>query len=134
MVAENGEYSNVNYDHCVLGLRASRRLLPYLPSGHRQLAMAQAVWYMPQGLDVWDQLLCEFPGHYARDDKKNVACALAAPMRTVLTDLTVPRGTHPRRGSTPIMNLIAREHRLTGCVDCRSASSRGTVMVRIAFR
>ena len=70
MVAENGEYSNVNYDHCVLGLRASRRLLPYLPSGHRQLAMAQAVWYMPQGLDVWDQLLCEFPGHYARDDKK----------------------------------------------------------------
>src|SRR5919197_761697 len=41
-----------------------------LPETHRQLSMAQAVWYMPQGLDVWDQLLCEFPGHYARDDKK----------------------------------------------------------------
>ncbi|HET7769102.1 MAG TPA: hypothetical protein VFN74_10020, partial [Chloroflexota bacterium] len=40
------------------------------PDTHAQLSMAQAVWYMPQGLDVWDQLLCEFPGHYARDDKK----------------------------------------------------------------
>ncbi|MDQ3699773.1 MAG: hypothetical protein M3442_02510 [Chloroflexota bacterium] len=70
MVAPSGEMSNVNYDHCVLGLRASRRMMPYLPPGHRQLSMAQAVWYMPQGLDVWDQLLCEFPGHYARDDKK----------------------------------------------------------------
>lgn len=70
MVSDSGEMSNVNYDHCVLGLRASRRMMPYLPEGHRQLSMAQAVWYMPQGLDVWDQLLCEFPGHYARDDKK----------------------------------------------------------------
>src|SRR5919198_1980993 len=70
MVTDTGEMSNVNYDHCVLGLRASRRMMPYLPESHRQLAMAQAVWYMPQGLDVWDQLLCEFPGHYARDDKK----------------------------------------------------------------
>jgi hypothetical protein len=70
MVNDAGEMSNVNYDHCVLGLRASKRMLPYLPESHRQLSMAQAVWYMPQGLDVWDQLLCEFPGHYARDDKK----------------------------------------------------------------
>ena len=69
MVAPTGEMSQVNYDHCVLGLRASRRMMPYLPESHRQLAMAQAIWYMPQGLDVWDQLLCEFPGHYARDDK-----------------------------------------------------------------
>ncbi|HEX2184373.1 MAG TPA: hypothetical protein VHN78_02560, partial [Chloroflexota bacterium] len=70
MVNDAGEMSNVNYDHCVLGLRASWRMMPYLPEAHRQLSMAQAVWYMPQGLDVWDQLLCEFPGHYARDDKK----------------------------------------------------------------
>ncbi|HEV2126241.1 MAG TPA: hypothetical protein VGW38_26090 [Chloroflexota bacterium] len=70
MVNDAGEMSNVNYDHCVLGLRASRRMMPYLPEAHRQLSMAQAIWYMPQGLDVWDQLLCEFPGHYARDDKK----------------------------------------------------------------
>ena len=70
MTNDAGEMSNVNYDHCVLGLRASRRMMPYLPKAHAQLSMAQAVWYMPQGLDVWDQLLCEFPGHYARDDKK----------------------------------------------------------------
>ena len=70
MVTPTGEYGGVNYDHCVLGLRASRRMIPYLPKEHQMLSMAQAVWYMPQGLDVWDQLLCEFPGHYARDDKK----------------------------------------------------------------
>ena len=70
MVSAAGEFQGVNYDHCVLGLRASRRLLPYLSSEHQMLSMAQAIWYMPQGLDVWDQLLCEFPGHYARDDKK----------------------------------------------------------------
>jgi hypothetical protein len=70
MVTDSGEYSGVNYDHCVLGLRASRRILPYLSKEHQMLSMAQAIWYMPQGLDVWDQLLCQFPGHYARDDKK----------------------------------------------------------------
>ncbi len=70
MVTPTGEFSGVNYDHCVLGLRASRRIIPYLPREHQMLSMAQAIWYMPQGLDVWDQLLCEFPGHYARDDKK----------------------------------------------------------------
>jgi hypothetical protein len=70
MVSPTGEFQGVNYDHCVLGLRASRRLLPYLSPQHQMLSMAQAIWYMPQGLDVWDQLLCEFPGHYARDDKK----------------------------------------------------------------
>jgi hypothetical protein len=70
MVSSAGEFQGVNYDHCVLGLRASRRMMPYLSSEHQMLSMAQALWYMPQGLDVWDQLLCEFPGHYARDDKK----------------------------------------------------------------
>ena len=70
MVNPQGEFMGVNYDHCVLGLRASHRMLPYLPRDHRMLSMAQAIWYMPQGLDVWDQLLCEFPGHYARDQQK----------------------------------------------------------------
>ncbi|MGH2371179.1 MAG: hypothetical protein ACRDI2_23640, partial [Chloroflexota bacterium] len=70
MVGPTGEFQGVNYDHCVLGLRASRRILPYLSKEHQMLSMSQAIWYMPQGLDVWDQLLCEFPGHYARDDKK----------------------------------------------------------------
>jgi hypothetical protein len=70
MVSPTGEFQGVNYDHCVLGLRASRRMLPYLSKEHQMLAMSQAIWYMPQGLDIWDQLLCQFPGHYARDDKK----------------------------------------------------------------
>ena len=51
---------------------ACRRRIACCPTSpqHQMLSMAQAIWYMPQGLDVWDQLLCQFPGHYARDDKK----------------------------------------------------------------
>ena len=28
--------------------------------------MVQAMWYVPQGLNIWEQIICEFPGHYAR--------------------------------------------------------------------
>ncbi|MGE0702030.1 MAG: hypothetical protein AB7O57_23235, partial [Hyphomicrobiaceae bacterium] len=31
------------------------------------LPSVQAMWYVPQGLNVWEQVICEFPGHYARD-------------------------------------------------------------------
>ena len=31
------------------------------------LPSVQAMWYVPQGLNIWEQLICEFPGHYARD-------------------------------------------------------------------
>ena len=28
------------------------------------------MWYVPQGLNIWEQIICEFPGHYARDAEK----------------------------------------------------------------
>ena len=28
------------------------------------------MWYVPQGLNIWEQIICEFPGHYARDSEK----------------------------------------------------------------
>ena len=28
------------------------------------------MWYVPQGLNVWEQVICEFPGHYARDGEQ----------------------------------------------------------------
>jgi len=34
------------------------------------LPTVQAMWYVPQGLNIWEQLICEFPGHYARDQEK----------------------------------------------------------------
>lgn len=61
----NGEMSLVNYDHCFLALRGSLRMMRYLPMPWTHLPMAQAIWYYPQGLDVWTQLHGGFPGHYA---------------------------------------------------------------------
>jgi hypothetical protein len=60
-----GEMSLVNYDHCFLALRGSLRMMRYLPMPWTHLPMAQAIWYFPQGLDVWNQLHGRFPGHYA---------------------------------------------------------------------
>jgi hypothetical protein len=61
----NGETSLVNYDHCFLAVRGSLRMMRYLPMPWTHLPMAQAIWYYPQGLDVWNQLHGRFPGHYA---------------------------------------------------------------------
>jgi hypothetical protein len=66
----NGEFRNVNYDHTILGIRAGMRLAPYLGPKERHLTVVQGVYYVPQGLDVWAQLECGFPGHYAREQER----------------------------------------------------------------
>ena len=66
----NGEFRNVNYDHTMLGIRAGLRLMPWLSEREKYLTLAQAMWYVPQGLDVWAQLECGFPGHYAREQER----------------------------------------------------------------
>lgn len=70
MPKPDGTWRGVNYDHTVLGWRASMRLMPALGGARQFLPVAQAMWYAPQGLDVWSQVLCEFPGHYARDQER----------------------------------------------------------------
>ena len=66
----NGELRGVNYDHTILGWRGAVALMSYLPKRQAVLPAVQAMWYVPQGLNIWEQLLCEFPGHYARDAEK----------------------------------------------------------------
>lgn len=61
----NGAVRSVNYDHTILGWRAAVSLREALPARRSFLPVVQAIWYLPQGLDIWDQLNCEFPGHYA---------------------------------------------------------------------
>jgi hypothetical protein len=65
-----GEFRNVNYDHTILGIRAGLRLMPWLSEREKYLTLAQAIHYVPQGLDVWAQLECGFPGHYAREQER----------------------------------------------------------------
>ncbi len=66
----SGEFRNVNYDHTLLGIRAGMRLGPWLSTREQHLPLVQGIYYVPQGLDVWAQLECGFPGHYAREQER----------------------------------------------------------------
>ena len=70
---DNGFVRFVNNDHCLLSERASLRLAEFVPEHLRFLPMAQTVWYMPTGLDPWNQLLGNAPGHYGRRTYKSEA-------------------------------------------------------------
>ncbi len=61
----DGQITLINNDHTILGLRTSAALTPYLPDAYKMLPMLQSVWYIPAGLDIWNQLLGKYPGRYA---------------------------------------------------------------------
>lgn len=61
----DGQIALTNNDHTILGLRTSTDLMAYLPEEYRLLALAQSVYYVPAGLDIWNQLLGKYPGRYA---------------------------------------------------------------------
>jgi hypothetical protein len=68
----DGQITLVNNDHTILGLRTSVSLAPYLPESCRLLPLLQSVWYVPAGLDIWNQLLGRYPGRYATMKGMNV--------------------------------------------------------------
>jgi hypothetical protein len=63
---DNGFVNFVNNDHCLLSARATLHLTQWLPTEAAGLPMAQTVWYIPTGLDIWNQKINKAPGHYAR--------------------------------------------------------------------
>jgi len=68
----DGQITLINNDHTILGLRASACLASYLPENYRLLPLLQSVWYIPAGLDIWNQLLGKYPGRYATMKGLNV--------------------------------------------------------------
>src|SRR5579864_7563609 len=62
---KNGDVVLTNNDHTIFGLRTSTDLMRYMPDEYRLLPLMQSVWYIPAGLDIWSQLLFEYPGRYA---------------------------------------------------------------------
>lgn len=66
---DNGIIRFVNNDHCLLSARASLRLREFVGAEYQYLPMAQTTWYVPTGLDPWNQLLGKMPGHYNRARK-----------------------------------------------------------------
>ncbi|HXI20364.1 MAG TPA: hypothetical protein VNH46_04730, partial [Gemmatimonadales bacterium] len=63
---DDGIVRFVNNDHCLLSSRASLDLMRLMPAALRFLPLAQTIWYVPTGLDPWNQLLGKMPGHYVR--------------------------------------------------------------------
>jgi hypothetical protein len=68
----DGQITLVNNDHTILGLRTSVNLAPFVPEAYRLLPLLQSVWYIPAGLDIWNQLLGRYPGRYATMKGMNV--------------------------------------------------------------
>ncbi len=66
---DQGFVNFVNNDHCLLSARATTHLAKLLPKEMAGLPMAQTVWYIPTGLDIWNQKINKAPGHYARSGK-----------------------------------------------------------------
>ena len=57
---------------CAKSDRTAASLAPYLPEKYRMLPFLQGVWYIPAGLDIWNQLLGRYPGRYATMKGMNV--------------------------------------------------------------
>ncbi len=63
---DDGVVKFVNNDHCLLSERVGLPLASMIQPELRLLPLAQTVWYIPTGLDPWNQLLGKAPGHYTR--------------------------------------------------------------------
>src|SRR6202012_3731030 len=63
---DDGYPNFVNNDHCLLSARATINLNRMLPQHLSMLPMAQTIWYIPTGLDIWNQKINKAPGHYTR--------------------------------------------------------------------
>ena len=63
---DQGVVRFVNNDHCLLSSRATLHLQNMMPEELHHLPLTQTAWYVPTGLDIWNQLLGRMPGHYSR--------------------------------------------------------------------
>ena len=63
---DDGYPNFVNNDHCLLSARATINLTKMVPERLAMLPMAQTIWYIPSGLDIWNQKMDKAPGHYTR--------------------------------------------------------------------
>nr|WP_294511884.1 hypothetical protein [uncultured Rhodopila sp.] len=74
---DDGYPNFVNNDHCLLSARATINLNRMLPPHLKMLPMAQTIWYIPTGLDIWNQKINKAPGHYTR--QRGDSSAVEAP-------------------------------------------------------
>src|SRR5215471_8831520 len=58
---DDGFPNFVNNDHCLLSARAAVNLQQMLPERLVGLPLAQTIWYIPSGLDIWNQKILKAP-------------------------------------------------------------------------
>src|SRR5260221_4378614 len=63
---DDGYVNFVNNDHCLLSARAATQLTRMVPEDCAALPLAHTIWYIPTGLDIWNQKILKAPGHYPR--------------------------------------------------------------------
>ena len=108
---DDGFVRFVNNDHCLLSARTSLRL-PVAPGRLDFLPVAQTLWYVPTGLDPWNQLLGKAPGHYGARSTSAVRTPPPLPERPLAgPGAASPRRRRSRSGST------------TGSRSCSAARS-----------
>src|SRR5487761_2390581 len=76
---DDGYPNFVNNDHCLLSARATVNLAKMLPAHLAMAPMAQTIWYIPSGLDIWNQKINKAPGHYTRM-RGNIGTVEAPPL------------------------------------------------------
>lgn len=110
--SKDGEPTLVNYDHTLLAWRGSLRLMRYLPESEKLLPMAQAMWYVPQGLDVWGQVHGRFPGHYL--GKSGYDFPIAHPPNIYFPDQEPLRDGTPEERLEGMNDALLRGDRIEG--------------------
>ena len=63
---DDGFVNFVNNDHCLLSARAGLHLARMMPDRLAALPMAQTIWYIPTGLDIWNQKIGRAPSPATR--------------------------------------------------------------------
>jgi hypothetical protein len=121
---DDGMVKFVNNDHCLLGERVSLPLRSMIAPELGYLPLAQVVWYMPTGLDPWNQLLGRAPGHYTRLYEIKVERE-AAEARAALAGPGAPAPRRPHRGAPqPLAHAGAARRRARLLSACSWASWR----------
>ena len=76
---DDGYPNFVNNDHCLLSARATLHLTRLLPSDLAMLPMAQTIWYIPTGLDIWNQKINQgtwsLHAQFHGDDRRSAAAS-----------------------------------------------------------
>jgi len=136
---DDGMVKFVNNDHCLLSARATVRLTRLMPSQFEHLPLMQTYWYLPTGLDPWNQLLGKAPGHYTRMYKLDVSAAPPAPevhcpdQQPLATDGTLDERLNLWLTLVQRSEIIPAYRVFLGMIDHASPAERQKILAQLIF-